>query len=102
MSDPKRGKYHHEYTEEFVEAKKRLSDEFHGEIKWGSKDYEAFTYRAHGLSLVFYPHKTSAGGYHIRVRDNGSKDKSRVEKAAHLLNTDHSCTFSMNNKPYRQ
>jgi hypothetical protein len=38
-------------------------------------DYEIATVKGDGLQLVIYPHKTSAGNHHARVRDNGSKNR---------------------------
>lgn len=38
-------------------------------------DYEIATVRGDGVQLVIYPHRTTAGHHHARVRDNGSKDK---------------------------
>lgn len=35
--------------------------------------------------MVAYPHKTSAGNYHIRIRDEGSKNKAAFADALYLL-----------------
>ena len=50
-----------------------------------------------GVRLVLYPHKTSAKNYHLRVRDENSKNP----EAAHLivnhldLAAGNNCTFQM-------
>lgn len=43
-------------------------------------DYEIAKVKGDGVSLVIYPHKTSAGHHHVRTRDNGSKDKARARQ----------------------
>jgi hypothetical protein len=46
-------------------------------------DYEIAKVTGHGVSLVIYPHKVSStGNRHVRIRDNGSKDKTL---AAHTI-----------------
>lgn len=73
--------------------------------------YEIAKVKGEGVSLVIYPHKTTAGNHHARVRDNGSKSPeiaSRVmialdkgeglpEKLADRIRF--SCTFSAKNYP---
>jgi hypothetical protein len=65
-------------------------------VEWSPHDYEAFIYKKDTVSLVFYPHRTSAGNYHIRVRDNGSKDKELAKRLMFNLDIEagNNCTFS--------
>jgi hypothetical protein len=68
--------------------------------------FEIATIRGEGVSLVMYPHKTSASNHHARIRDNGSKDKSKAERVMDAMNAGEgleaklservrlSCTFS--------
>ena len=74
MIDKLAGKYKSIYGMEFKLAKKILKD-LNGKFDWSNNDYEAFTFKSDNLSLIFYPHRTSAGNYHIRVRGNGKKIK---------------------------
>lgn len=81
-------RYRKDYAKEFGEAQKALSV-IPGEFAWSDKDYEAFTFKAPGVSLVFYPHKVSTTlNYHIRVRDNGSKNKNKFMLCVQLLQKD--------------
>lgn len=55
-------------------------------VERSTADYEIAKVKGAGVSLVIYPHKTSAGHHHARVRDNGSKNKAsalRVMVALH-------------------
>lgn len=80
--------YRKMYAREFKEAQAALNT-IPGEFAWSSHAYEAFTFKAPGLSLLFYPHKVSTtGNYHIRVRDNGSKNKNKFRAAVQLLQKD--------------
>ncbi len=97
MSDPMAGKYHKMFSEEFTKANERLKS-FHGELCWSKNDYEAFTFKAPGLSLIFYPHRTKSNHQHIRVRDASSKDKNLFVKAVRALNQEEpTCTFHVKN-----
>jgi len=52
-------------------------------VELSSHDYEIATVKGEGVQLVIYPHKTSGtGNLSARLRDNGSKDKS---KARHVM-----------------
>ena len=50
-----------------------------------------------GVRLVLYPHRTTALNYHLRVRDEGSKNPCRALDMAMALDvgTGLNCTFSM-------
>ena len=97
--DPNAGKYHKLYADEFAKAKEALRP-YGGELAPGKADYEAFVYKSDSVRLVFYPHKTSAWNYHIRVRDQGSKDQARLTEILGALRIagGNCCTFSVKNK----
>jgi hypothetical protein len=94
-----RNKKHYQkwYKDEFRQAEEFFADKG-GVVEWSTHDYQAFTYKQEDkISLVFYPHKTTAGNHHIRVRDQGSKDKSLAKTLMHdLSKTTGTCTFSRN------
>lgn len=73
MSDPNAGNYHKFFKREFEKAKEVMSGEI-GNLAWGIHDYEAFTFVSDDVRLIFYPHKSTAGNHHIRIRGNGSKN----------------------------
>ena len=91
MKDRLAGKYNSIYGTEFKMAKKFLQH-LKGKLEWSNNDYEAFTFKANDLNLIFYPHKTSAGNYHIRVRGTGKN----IEGVLKLLykKSGFNCTFS--------
>jgi len=94
VSDPLKGKYTQAryFKREFEMAKERLAP-LGGEVKPGEHDYQAFVYQAPGLRLIFYPHKTTAGNYHIRVRAEGKADPKQLEAAIFAL-AENTCTFN--------
>ncbi|QND53480.1 hypothetical protein HB779_17485 [Phyllobacterium sp. 628] len=50
-----------------------------------------------GFKIVAYPHKTSACHHHMRLRDEGSKNKRRAEEVMETLDrldNVRGCTFS--------
>jgi hypothetical protein len=95
MTDPRKGLYTQKryFKAEFEDAGRRLAH-LGGKLEPGVHDYQAFTFTMPGLRLVFYPHKTSASNYHIRVRTEGKADQELLEKAIQALRKDnHTCTF---------
>ncbi len=81
------------YGEEYKAAKIVLSSEL-GKFKWLTCDYQAFTYKSDDVSLVFYPHKTTAGNHHIRVRNQNSKNKDKAyQLMKSLYDSSFDCTF---------
>jgi len=58
-------------------------------------DYECFRYTDDGIVIIFYPHRTSARNYHIRVRDGGSKNKGKADLIMKMLDdgAGYNCTF---------
>lgn len=99
MPDPKAGKYHRvrEYREGFQIAATVLDGEG-GTLNWSTADYEAFRYeeRNGNVRLIFYPHRTTARNYHLRVRDGGSYNKVRADALMERLNkaAGYNCTFT--------
>lgn len=93
MADPMRGKYTHKgaFAADFAKAKERLAP-LGGKVEPGVHDYEAFTYTAPGVRLIFYPHRTSAGNQHIRVRVGGKCEPDKLRAAIFAL-AENSCTF---------
>lgn len=90
--DPMAGKYTlREFKEEFEKAKARLAP-LGGTVSSGVHDYEAFVYDTLDLRLVFYPHKTTARNYHIRVRTSGKFSREALRKAIFAL-AENTCTF---------
>lgn len=92
-ADPLRGKYTQKnyFRREFETAKARLAT-LGGDVLPGEHDYEAFTYSAPGIRLIFYPHRTSAGNYHIRVRAAGKPETKKLRDAIFAL-AENTCTF---------
>jgi len=80
-------------------------------VERSAADYEIAKVKGDGVSLVIYPHKTTAGHYHVRVRDNGSKNPEQAARVMAALNGGHglpekesalvrfSCTFSFKKLP---
>lgn len=80
-------------------------------VERSAADYEIAKVKGDGVSLVIYPHKTTAGNRHARVRDNGSKNAVRAAEVMTALNGGHglpqkeaekvcfSCTFTFKKLP---
>lgn len=94
MADPNKGKYKILYMKEFNMAKDILHHCPEG-FEWSNADYEVFKFKECDVTLVFYPHKTSAGNYHLRVRNQNSANEKLAESYMDLLNEcAPGCTFS--------
>jgi hypothetical protein len=48
-----------------------------------------------GFCMIVYPHKTSCGNHHMRIRDQGSQDKEAYRKAveAYFTYSGNNCSF---------
>lgn len=95
MTDPLKGLYTQKrhFKAEFEDAGRRLAH-LGGKLEPGVHDYQAFTFTMPGLRLVFYPHKTSASNYHLRVRTEGKADEKLLREAFLALKRGNSgCTF---------
>ena len=69
-------------------------------IEWVLESYILFRIRSEDFTVVVYPHKTSAGNHHARVRDENSKNKYNAVIAMKKLNKSESnCTFSVKTWP---
>jgi len=79
----------------YANASDMLKNE-EGIIEESPHDYQCFTFKDDGVCLIFYPHRTSARNYHIRVRDQGSKNKTRANDLMNMLDegAGHNCTFT--------
>lgn len=79
------------WRREFQAAEQRLAG-LGGTLEWSSHAYEVFRWCAPGLTLIFYPHRTTAMNHHIRVRKGTCEDQGLLRKAIHAL-AENSCTF---------
>lgn len=89
------GKYQKPFKHEYLMAQLILKGKG-GVLDWSTKDYEAFTFTADGVRILFYPHTTnSTGNVQCRVRDHGSKNKKLARKimADLYVASGHSVTF---------
>lgn len=73
MNDPNAGKYRKHFLREFKTVQAALADRG-GDLQWSAHDWQCFTYREPGVSLVFYPHRGPSSRIQwLRVRNQGSK-----------------------------
>ena len=95
----KKSEYRKKFKEEYNLAKHILSDQ--GIIEWSEHDYQIFTFKNEDVTLVFYPHRTSAWNYHVRVRNQGSKNKKEADRIMMELDakSGYNCTFSRKATP---
>ncbi|MFG0381069.1 hypothetical protein ACF8C6_08910 [Pseudomonas sp. zbq_18] len=85
MNDPDAGKYHKRFASEFKAAAKALSGRG-GELQWSTHDWQCFTYREPGVSLVFYPHRGPSSRLQwLRVRNQGSKSAEAMREVIAIL-----------------
>lgn len=68
------------------------------DVEWrnpSAPQYQLAKIDGPGFSLIAYPHKTSAGNHHIRLRDQGSKDKEAYRRAVEefYVSTGNNCSF---------
>lgn len=93
--DKNKGKYQNIYGKEFALAKFALKND-DGRLEWANADYQAFTYKSDEVTLIFYPHKTTANNYHIRVRSQNSRSAEKANDLMAMLDKSQSwnCTFT--------
>jgi hypothetical protein len=72
-------------------AADRLS-ELGGKLMDSPHDYEIARWMNPELTLILYPHKTSANNYHCRVRAGFCSNRDTLRKAIFAL-AENSCTF---------
>lgn len=72
-------------------AEKRLSA-LGGAMAWSPVAHEVMRWEHKDLVLIFYPHRTTAGNYHIRVRAGRCTDRKLLRKCIHAL-AENSCQF---------
>lgn len=72
-------------------------------IEPGADQYQTAKIVGDGVKLVIYPHKSTAGNYHLRIRDENSKDPVKALAIANALDVDSgfSCTFQMKHASWR-
>ena len=60
-------------------VKEQLKDEL-GKVTYSPHAWQLLKYKSNDgdVTLVFYPHKSSAGNRHLRVRDENSKNKNEA------------------------
>lgn len=63
-----------------------------GRLEWSQHAHEVLRWEHDKLVLIFYPHRTSAGNYHIRVRSGKCADRALLRQAIVAL-AENSCHF---------
>ncbi|WP_061238216.1 hypothetical protein [Ectopseudomonas composti] len=85
MKDPDAGKYQKRFMREFKSVQQALSERG-GDLQWSTHDWQCFTYREPGVSLVFYPHRGPSSRLQwIRVRNQGSKAAEALSEVLAIL-----------------
>nr|WP_024308542.1 hypothetical protein [Pseudomonas sp. P818] len=85
MNDPDAGKYQKRFMREFKAAQQALAGR-DGELQWSTHDWQCFTYREPGVSLVFYPHRGPSSRLQwVRVRNQGSKSAEALSEVLAIL-----------------
>ena len=88
------------YKSDWMREYKKAHDVLNIEPEWVLKDYIVFRIRGGDYTLVGYPHKTTAGNYHLRIRDENSKNKYKAVLAMKKLDESTiGCTFSVKKWP---
>jgi hypothetical protein len=74
----------------------RVAADYGGDVSVSDSAYQIGKVVGSDYRIVIYPHKTSAGNYHARVRDENSKNKSRANEVMSALDraAGFNCTFS--------
>jgi hypothetical protein len=72
-------------------AEKRLAG-LGGKLMDSPHDYEIARWMHPDLTLIFYPHKTSANNYHARVRAGYCANRDTLRKAIFAL-AENTCQF---------
>lgn len=91
--------WHASHWRDDLSIAEKVAAEAGCKIEAATADYQTAKLIGDGVRLVIYPHKTSAGNRHLRVRDENSSDKARAMDIAQKLSAaaGHNCTFHMNN-----
>ena len=63
-----------------------------GFLEWSQHAHEVLRWEHDKLILIFYPHRTSAGNYHIRVRSGKCADRALLRQCILAL-AENSCQF---------
>lgn len=78
-------------------ALKRLAA-FGGALAWSDVQHEVMRWVHADLVLIFYPHRTSAGNYHVRVRAGRCNDRKLLRKCVMAL-AENACNFQFPTEP---
>lgn len=85
----------HEWGAELTMAEE-VARVFGGEVSTTDAAHQVAKIVGADFRVVIYPHRTSARNYHLRVRDEGSKNRQAAERL--MIALDHAagfnCTFS--------
>ena len=85
-------KHRKNWKNERAAAEQRLA-KMGGRLDWSDADYEVMRWVHPKLTLIFYPHRTTAGNYHIRVRAGKCLDRALLRECVMAL-AENTCTFS--------
>lgn len=74
----------------------QVSAAFGGEVVLSDAAHQIAKILGPDFKIVLYPHRTTAGNHHVRVRDESSKSKSSAEAVMTELDraAGFNCTFS--------
>lgn len=78
-------------------AQARLAP-FGGALEWSEVQHEVMRWNHADLVLIFYPHRTSAGNYHVRVRAGKCADRKLLRKCVMAL-AENTCNFQFPTEP---
>jgi hypothetical protein len=78
-------------------AAQRLAH-FGGVLAWSEVRHEVLRWVHADLVLIFYPHKTTAGNYHVRVRAGRCADRKLLRKCVMAL-AENTCNFQFPTEP---
>lgn len=71
---------------------------FGGALAWSANQHEVMRWVHADLVLIFYPHRTTAGNYHIRVRAGRCNDRKLLRKCVMAL-AENTCNFQFPTEP---
>lgn len=84
-----------EWQQDFDLAQSLLAG-YPGKLEIATDPYVAFRYIEEGLRIVFYPHRTTAGHYHIRTRVEPCNRRPEARRIQAMLDkgAGPNCTFT--------
>ncbi len=78
-------------------AQTRLTG-LNGQLVASETQYEIMRWVHDDLVLIFYPHRTTAGNYHVRVRAGKCGDRKLLRRCVMAL-AENSCSFQFPTEP---